>query len=75
MDGKAHATMRQPRASAANGPRPLAVGPHAVVRLHGVHTVAPQVLLQLADGVRRAMSLIGIAEVRVEVDVDEGDAP
>ncbi len=54
MDGKAQATMGQPRASALEGQQPRAVGPSAVVRLRGMHTVAPQVLLQLADGVRRA---------------------
>lgn len=74
MDGKAQATMGQPRASTLEGQQPRAVGPSAVVRLRGMHSVAPEVLLQLADGVRRAMSLVGIAEVRIEVDVDEGDA-
>lgn len=74
MEGKGHTAMGQTRASESDAQQPLAVGPSALVRLRGAQPIAPQDLLQVADGVVRALGRLGITEVRIEVEVDGGDS-
>lgn len=74
MDGKGRTAAGQTRASESDAQPPLTVGPSALVRLRGAQPIAPQALLQVADGVVRALSRVGITEVRIEVEVDGGDS-
>ncbi len=74
MDGEGRTATGQTRAAEADAQHRLAVGPSALVRLRGAQPISPQALLQVADGVVRALSRVGITEVRIEVEVDGGDS-
>lgn len=74
MDGEGRTATEQMRAAESVAQQRPAVGPSALVRLRGTQSITPQVLLQVADVVVRALSRVGITEVRIEVEVDGGDS-
>ncbi len=59
-----------PGAAAQDGPR----GEHAVVRLRSTSLVTPQALLEAAEGVRRALRLVGVTDVSIEVGTEDAGA-
>ncbi len=45
----------------------------AVVKLSGAREMTPGALLEMAEGVRRALRLVGVTQVRIELEADEDD--
>ena len=48
--------------------------PQAVVRLRGTRETAPEALLEMAEGVRRALRLVGVTDVRIQLDAEDENA-
>lgn len=43
----------------------------AVVRLRGVQEIPPEALLAMAEGMRRALRLVGVIDVRIELEAED----
>lgn len=43
----------------------------AVVRLRGIEDIPPETLLAMAEGVRRALRLVGVINVQIELEAED----
>ncbi|MGH2453162.1 MAG: hypothetical protein ACRDF5_05290 [bacterium] len=71
MDGRGRRSGRSgTRARCADGGAPQQL---AVVRLRGLEEITPEMLLAMAEGVRRALRLVGVINMQIELEAEDAD--
>lgn len=64
----------RPRSAEEQPSKGASVSPRAVVRLRGARQLSPM-LLAMAEGVRRALRLVGVADVQIELETEDAGGP
>jgi hypothetical protein len=68
---KTQVERERPRSAEEHPSQGASVSHRAVVRLRGGCQLSPETLLAMAEGVRRALRLVGVVDVQIELDTND----